>query len=766
MHSPCRDNTPVSRKTNWRSADMNIALMTHYYGGRGTNTALGMELSANGNVQTTAVWLRGAGRQHGLSWWMDMSEFTRFGYKRQDCKQAAKTSNPCKDELCLNGTSSQGDGGVRCGTSYSLFKRAMLSCILYDSASCGFADEQGCDPKATGGVCQQVAQGEMGGYLSPIGLIQRGSKQWVAKHAGTLGVQLSTTALLLDHNQGWLRPSDVCRSDDPNEQQNENVWGTIPYAAHDWFVLNALDQVYPGFVNGNLLRNESGIFAPTPFGDTLDALLIDVHEDILATYDTVIVGGLLKEEAREASRKLSQFVARGGRLFITADSLSSLSSDGISLGTSGRVVIDSRTGCTTHTARTVVTMHSELSNRANMINITEPSNFTTCALKTTTPPHHITLASAGGVAIAVELTSPIGGGSVVVIGSVDGGVAPTVRHNPRNPCFRGSGLSDSDNLGYQAPRVLLAHVQLLLKKTLRKPALFDLGAELAWVVKRVSSKEYVLGVQNPEVRPVSLTIKSRLGAIQSIQEISTDTSVNETTPGWVPAGYENRPLGQSGNATIAGLSMRIFRVRIATVGGQPATTTAEVAPLNASHYESQPKRLLRFGHDVGNLQHELMARPSFKTRFHGIVLDSAFVHSRTMDELMLLGDWLAMNNYTVAIDFSRVINVFPYPPRSFRLYTYMPAEYNKSMAMFMDVLQKLPAIGATDILLTLHQSPPGNQPTSAQVAADVAASIKQICVVAAKHRVTVHLRQAFKNDNMIPSESLYSTAQFCFVVVV
>ena len=107
-----RDNTPVSRHTNWLAADMNIALMTHYYAGYGLNTFLGMEMSANGNMQTVYTWLRGAGRQYGLGWWADISEFTRFGYKRQDCAAAANTSNPCMDELCLNGTSSQSNGGT------------------------------------------------------------------------------------------------------------------------------------------------------------------------------------------------------------------------------------------------------------------------------------------------------------------------------------------------------------------------------------------------------------------------------------------------------------------------------------------------------------------------------------------------------------------------------------------------------------------------------------------------------------------------------
>ena len=33
-----------------------------------------------------------------------------------------------------------------------------------------------------------------------------------------------------------------------------------------------------------------------------------------------------------------------------------------------------------------------------------------------------------------------------------------------------------------------------------------------------------------------------------------------------------------------------------------------------------------------------------------------------------VGSWLVQNNLTVVVDLSRVLNVFPYPPRSFRMY--------------------------------------------------------------------------------------------------
>ena len=49
--------------------------------------------------------------------------------------------------------------------------------------------------------------------------------------------------------------------------------------------------------------------------------------------------GLLAEEPRELSRKLSRYVRGGGKLFITVDSLVSLGEDGIAMDAAGKVVL-------------------------------------------------------------------------------------------------------------------------------------------------------------------------------------------------------------------------------------------------------------------------------------------------------------------------------------------------------------------------------------------------------------------------------------------
>eukprot|EP01050_Picozoa_sp_SAG11_P037550 SAG11_NODE_14862_length_597_cov_1.050201_1_plen_96_part_10 len=88
-----------------------------------------------------------------------------------------------------------------------------------------------------------------------------------------------------------------------------------------------------------------------------------------------------------------------------------------------------------------------------------------------------------------------------------------------------------------------------------------------------------------------------------------------------------------------------------------------------------------------------------------MVVDSDLLtQGRSEAQLALDRSWLLQNNLSVAVDMSRVLNVYPLPPGSYRMFKYMPAEYNKSMAYFLSVVERMPLIGATDLLLTLHRA--------------------------------------------------------------
>lgn len=64
----------LSIETGWRSVDMSIGPLSHHYAKSGLNSAIGMEMSANGNMQSLYMFMRGAGRQYGVPIWADISE--------------------------------------------------------------------------------------------------------------------------------------------------------------------------------------------------------------------------------------------------------------------------------------------------------------------------------------------------------------------------------------------------------------------------------------------------------------------------------------------------------------------------------------------------------------------------------------------------------------------------------------------------------------------------------------------------------------------
>ena len=91
------------------------------------------------------------------------------------------------------------------------------------------------------------------------------------------------------------------------------------------------------------------------------------------------------------------------------------------------------------------------------------------------------------------------------------------------------------------------------------------------------------------------------------------------------------------------------------------------------------------------------------------------------------------------------------------MFKFMPVEYNKSIAYFMDLVSKLPVVGAKDLILTLHRasktSPDQPPAATPEYEAEVTDTVRQICAAASIVGVGVHLRQAAKNEDYIPGGS-------------
>lgn len=250
----------------------------------GTFTLLGAETAqAHPNNQVLYAFIRGAGKQHGVPWFGNVSLFNRWGYK-------------------VYGPDDGGGGdphGPAHGTSLSLMKRLLYAHILGNCVVAGFE----------GGWFD-------GAELSPIGRLQQAAQRWVVEH-GQPGVMHTPVAVVVDTFSGWTVPRHLSWAG------TYRVWGNLPYGPGDHLTDGVFTLLYPGYQNASYFHDESGFIAPTPCGEIADCLTSDAPPWLLDRYAVVIVAGEV-HGGRELRDRLQAHAERGGHVVITAGNLAAL----------------------------------------------------------------------------------------------------------------------------------------------------------------------------------------------------------------------------------------------------------------------------------------------------------------------------------------------------------------------------------------------------------------------------------------------------------
>ena len=188
----------------------------------------GVTLTLNKGIQVSennSLTIRGAGKQHGVPWFGNVSVFNRWGWKAYPKEYDA---DPLK----------KGPGPDK-GTSLALMKKLMYEQIFYNSVAVGF--ESSCYWN--------------GDQLSPVGRIQQGAVDWSARH-GDPGVMHVPVALMVDFYSGWSFPRHLYSG------QVYKVWGTLPYEAGDYLTDGVLDMLYPGYQMCGKIRITYSDFMP------------------------------------------------------------------------------------------------------------------------------------------------------------------------------------------------------------------------------------------------------------------------------------------------------------------------------------------------------------------------------------------------------------------------------------------------------------------------------------------------------------------------
>lgn len=256
----------------------------HYFLKEGNHVLLGAETAqALPNSQLYYAFIRGAGKQYGVHWFGNASVFNRWGWKDY--------GSPKRDGRYRSGPEE--------GSSLNLLKRLLYTHYLYNCVAVGFE---------SGWLTESPPYA-----LTPVGQIQRGGVEFVARH-GQPGVMHTPAALLLDFFCGWVPPRHLYT---PYVYQ---VWGAMPYEAGDYLTHGVLSLLLPGYEDASYFHDERGFLSPTPFGDMTDCLLSDAPLWVLRQYGLVVAAGALTM-TRELGDKLRSFVAGGGHLVVTAANL-------------------------------------------------------------------------------------------------------------------------------------------------------------------------------------------------------------------------------------------------------------------------------------------------------------------------------------------------------------------------------------------------------------------------------------------------------------
>lgn len=580
------------------------------------------------------------------------------------------------------------------GTSLSLMKRLMYSHILYNCTLAGF--ESGFFD---------------GDKLSPIGRIQQSAQRWVRENDPP-GVMITPIAVMTDFLAGWTFPRHLYTS------HVYRIWGNLPYEAGDHLTDGVLDLLFPGYANSSYFHDESGFFSPTPYGDSADCLLSDAPAWLLARYPLLVVAGELSGGS-EIRDKLTMYAEGGGRLFITAGSLDRLP------GGLGGITVSGQS--TQFAAGTSVDLSTS--------KLVEDQRFVLQSL--VVPSTARVLVECNSVPAVVVV--PCGKGSITVFASPFG--------ISSEPATSGPIQSEVDK-PLPNPYPLLGHVRVILDEAFRSAMLFDAGPKLSLITCRKGPGEYTLGVCNNSWHAELLQISSSCGRIESIRELPLDES-EKSAVGYLPDALQTdlgttalAELSSGRPGRIAGGDVRIFAVRVREEGVEEI---AHVLPPPRPRNRMLPLR------GFIPIKEAVLARPTFFEHFDGVCVDWKYLRRCEKEALRRESGWIERQSLRVFVDLTSGINLYP----DLRLINNLEEDYNDSLAVVSDVLEKMEILGAHDLILSLHRDPETNF-THEQTTASFEQTLRELCGRADARKVTLHLRA----ESGKPPESIAEAARY------
>jgi sugar phosphate isomerase/epimerase len=595
-------------------------------------------------------------------------------------------------------TSNDPQSGKTKGTSLALMKRLMYTQMLYNSVAVGF----------------ETAFYDQNDQLSPVGTLQQNAVRWSETH-GDPGVMHVPVAVMVDFLAGWAFPRHLYSG------EIYKVWGALPYDAGDYLTDGVLDLLYPGYQDASFFHDERGFMTSTPFGDLADCLLSDAPGWLLRQYAVLVLAGRLEPSA-ELADTLAAYVRQGGHLVLTAANAAGLFPNGIA----GVRILPETVTCAT--AQGAVMLHAlELSDTAEIV----------CHLGGKTP------AAARGTWGRGQVTvfaSPYG----IAEMPQDAPPAEAAEIKLKKACRAAAYLTAipaeaGEDQPLAKPYPLLSHVRDTLTPIFQAQMFFGtagatVGDGLSLVTCRRAAGEYTVALCNHTWEAKPFALSALAGAITKVTELATDTA-EKSAVGFLPETV-TAAVGEDTGDQIAGGAVRLFRVL--------TDETRGASPVEAPPAAPPPPNPTRRGLALRNpvsIRRELLLRPTFFRHFDTVLVDWRYVAERDAAALASQADWLKRQGVRIVVDVSSGINLFP----DFRLVDNDPQEHARSLAGVNDVLDKMTALGAKDLVISLHRAPENNY-TREQYDASVTDNCRTLARRAASTGITVHLRQTPKKE--------------------
>lgn len=486
--------------------------------------------------------------------------------------------------------------------------------------------------------------------LSPIGKIQQSAVKWIEKY-GNPGVMYTPVAFMTDFFSGWSFPRHLY------SRQAYKVWGNLPYESRDYQIDAMLDVVYPGYQDASYYRDERGFITPTPFGDIADCLMSDAPAWVMKQYPVLVIADEL-QPGLEIKDKLETYIKDGGHLIITAASLRNMPGGITGITAEGKVV------------------KSSAPIKYNGKEIKENAPYSLAGLQY--PSTTKVIQQSGNIPAVIELKS--GSGKITVIASPYG-----ITDNPQ--CALPVKVEEEKPL--DKPYPLLNHVKTLLEDIFASVEIFETNPALSLVTCIRKENEYTILLSNDGWEEQSFDIRTKTGKIVSIKELPTDYSEMKAI-GFTPK-VVTGPVGRNSANTIAGGNVRIFRVQLnnARITGIP-----EVVPI-----PNKTNRTLVL-RNISDIKEEILSRPTFFEHYDRIAVDWKYLHHKESKILTEEKGWISRQKLKISVDLTSGINLFP----DLRIVNNDPPLYEKSMDIMKNVIDKMAALGADQLILATQRS--------------------------------------------------------------